>query len=316
VLPVHHFHVVFTLPAELRSLVMTNKKPLCNLLFKSACSALLRLGHDDKRLGATLGIMAVLHTWSRDLSPHPHLHCVVSGGGLDADKKWVSTQPGFLFPKDVLSSLFRGIFLDGLKSLYRDKKLFYSAQSEKLRDQGNFQRLIDRLYSKKSNVFCKAPFAGVKSVFAYLSRYTHKTAISDARLISIDDKQVAFRTRDSKTASLSPLSFLSRLVSHVLPNGFFRIRHYGLYAASNVNRKLPVARALLQDDTVTERSDTTQDTAVQLDKCEQPEYVQRFRDATGIDLARCPVCRIGQMQRFVLMVDNYTESTRAPPWAA
>jgi len=295
---------------------MANKKLLYDLLFKSACSALLRLGRDEKRLGATLGIMAVLHTWSRDLSPHPHLHCVVTGGGLSTENSWVSTAAGFLFPKDVLSPLFRGIFLDALKSLYRDKKLVFSARCEELRDQGNFQRLLDKLYSKKFSVFCKAPFDGVKSVFAYLGRYTHKTAISDARLISIDDKQVVFRTRGSKTAILPPLSFLSRFINHVLPNGFVRIRHYGLYASGNVNSKLPVARSLLESNTVTGQSDHIQNSDPISDDSDQPYYIGRYRIATGVDVARCPICRTGQMLRFPLTIEDHPASTRAPPEAA
>jgi hypothetical protein len=310
--------VVFTLPSELRLLTMYNRKALFALLFESASAALKKLGADDRRLGAELGVTAVLHTWSRDLSFHPHIHCVVTGGGLGRDGQWVKTRPGFLFPVRVLGKLFRGIFVDRLKHLYADEKLVCTGKLSALASASEFQRLVDKLYGKRWNVYSKKPFGGVQGVHKYLAKYTHRIAISNRRLISLDDRAVSFYTRNGKTASLSPLAFLARFISHVLPKNFVRIRHLGLYASGNVNNRLLQARALLLGDNAvpvwTEKKPVQSETKAS----DQSDYVNRYLIATGIDISRCPVCG-GTLHRYRLAANSaglWLSTPRAPPEAA
>jgi hypothetical protein len=317
-LPVHHFHVVFTLPSELRLLTMYNRQALFGLLFESAASALKKLAADDRRLGAQLGITAVLHTWSRDLGFHPHIHCVVTGGGLGPDGQWVGTRPRFLFPVRVLGKLFRGIFVDRLKRLHAGGKLVCTGKCSRLAATSEFQRFIDKLYAKRWNVYSKKPFGGIEGVYKYLAKYTHRIAISNRRLISFDDRAVSFFTRDGKTASLAPLAFLARFSSHVLPKNFMRIRHFGLYASCNVNTRLAEARALLLGDNPTPVSDAKTSADNEANPPDEPDYVTRYRNATGIDLTRCPLCG-GTMYRYTLAPDGSVlgnAPSRAPPEAA
>jgi hypothetical protein len=327
-LPVHHFHVVFTLPGELRLLTMYNRKVLFGLLFESASSALKKLAADDRRLGASLGFTAVLHSWSRDLSFHPHIHCVVSGGGLTADGRWVATRPGFLFPVRVLGKLFRGIFLDRLRRLHADGKLVCTGKCSRLTSASEFQRFIDKLYTKRWNVYSKKPFGGIEGVHKYLAKYTHRIAISNRRLIDFDDRSVTFFTRNARTASLTPPAFLARFISHVLPKNFMRIRHFGLYASSNVNTRLQEARALLLDDNPAPVSAAKKPIEHETIVSDEPDYVIRYRNATGIDLKRCPRCggtliryRLNRysLNRYILTSDGTVFAgrlSRAPPEAA
>jgi len=318
ILPVHHFHVVFTLPSELRLLTMYNRKALFALLFESASAALKKLAADERRLGALLGITAVLHTWTRDLNFHPHLHCVVTGGGLGLDGKWVSTRPQFLFPVKVLGKLFRGIFVDRLRRLHADGKLVCNGKCSPLGSASEFQRLIDKLYSMRWNVYSKKPFGGIEGVHKYLAKYTHRIAISNRRLISFDDRAVTFYTRNGKTASLKPLGFLARFLSHVLPKNFVRIRHFGLYASGNVNTRLVKARTLLLNEMSAPVSDAQKPVTHDATASDEPDYVIRFRIATGIDLRRCPRCG-NTMNRYSLSPDRTAfggANSRAPPEAA
>jgi hypothetical protein len=292
ILPVHHFHVVFTVPAELRALFLLNRSRLYALLFEAASQALLQLGMDPKRLGAQLGITAVLHTWRRDLGLHPHLHCVVTGGGLSRDaQRWVSTRLGFLFPVRVLAALFRGKFLDALASLNDRGQLKLTGACEPLADPREFHRLLGKLYTKHWVVYSKPPFGDARAVFAYLGRYTHRIAISNARLLDVSDHAVRFRTRHAKAATLHPVEFLRRLMLHVLPKGFVRIRHFGLLAPSNVPTKLEAARSLLAPRAEQPASPppppSRQPPAADRDV---PDYIQLYRDLTGVDLMLCPKC--------------------------
>lgn len=292
ILPVHHFHVVFTLPAELRALFLHNRRRLYALLFEAAPGALLQLAMDPRRLGAQLGITAVLHTWRRDLGLHPHLHCVVTGGGLSPDaQRWVSTRPGFLFPVRVLGSLFRGKFLDALASLYHRGQLELSGACTALADPREFQRFLGNLYTKNWVVYSKPPFGDARAVFAYLGRYTHRIAISNARLLAVDDDAVRFRTRHGKSTTVDPVEFLRRLMLHVLPKGFVRIRHFGLLAPSGVATKLAVARGLLTQraEQPVLPSSSSSEHAPAADS-DVPDYVRLYRDLTGIDLLLCPNC--------------------------
>jgi hypothetical protein len=317
-LPVHHFHVVFTLPSELRHLTLYNRRALFGLLFESAASALKKLAADDRRLGAELGFTAVLHTWSRDLGFHPHVHCVVTGGGLTPGGRWAGTRPGFLFPVRVLGKLFRGIFLDRLRRLHAAHQLSCTGKCAPLASVPEFERFVDRLYRKRWNVYSKKPFGGIDGVYRYLARYTHRIAISNRRLIGFDDRAVTFYTRGGKTASLAPLSFLARFISHVLPRNFMRIRHFGLYASGNVNTRLARARASLPGDDPTAVPDDNASADNDANVSNEPDYVIRYRAATGVDLTRCPLCG-GTMHRYALAPGGLLlggTSSRAPPEAA
>ena len=286
ILPVHHFHVVFTLPAELRPLVMFNRRLLYGLLLSAAPHTLLTLGQDSKRLGAQLGISAVLHTWTRDLSFHPHVHCVVTGGGLAADgQTWVSTRPGYLFPVRVLGALFRGKFLDGLSRLHETGKLHLPPS---LRSASDFRECLARLRAKRWLVYCKPPFGSAEAVYAYLGRYTHRIGVSDRRLLDVTEHEVRLRTREGKSACMTGVEFLRRFIQHVLPKGFVRIRHFGLLAASNATTKLETARQLLEARTQPGAAAR----AVHEKKSAESagHYVALYLELTGVDLHCCPVC--------------------------
>jgi len=284
VLPTHCFHVVFTLPHELGPLALRNRLFIFDLLFSSASRTLLELGRDEHRLGALLGVTAVLHTWTRDLRFHPHVHCIVTGGGLATDGgRWISSRQKHLFSVRVLSDLFRGKFLDGLARAHERGEL--NPGDGDIGDREAFGRLKDTLYRKKWVVYAKRPFAGPEQVFKYLGRYTHRVGISNRRLISLDERGVCFRTKDGKQVTIPPEEFIRRFLLHVLPHGFVKIRHYGLLASSNVRTKLEDARRHLEGDKRPEDE-------IRAD----PTWQERLFALTGIDVTTCPRCG-GQMVR-------------------
>jgi hypothetical protein len=294
VLDTHYFHVVFTIPAALRPLARANRRLLFDLLFASASRTLLDLGDDTTRLGARLGITAVLHTWTRELTFHPHLHCIVTGGGLAPDgEAWLPLNRRFIFPVRVLGDLFRGKFLDGLRRLCRDGSLRFTGGAANLADDDAFDRLLDRLYQTSWVVYAKRPFAGVEHVFRYLGRYTHRVGISNHRIQAFDDKGVRFATKDGKAVTIEPFEFIRRFLDHVLPAGFTKIRHFGLLASGNVNTKLEKARSLLARR-ATEHGkaeppaagDDNQSHAV----APLPTWQELLLRLTGIDPRRCPEC--------------------------
>lgn len=278
ILPTPYFHVVFTLPSQLRPLAKQHPRPIYDLLFLAASQTLLQLGRDPQRLGATIGFTAVLHTWTRDLRYHVHLHCIVTAGGLSPDaRRWVPSHPRYLFPIPVLSQLFRGKFLHGLERLHRQGKISLPAHHD---PAAGFDSLRRTLYAKDWVVYAKPPFAGPKHVFRYLARYTHRVGISNHRIQEITPHAVTFSTRGRQTATLSPSTFIGRLLQHVLPKGFVKIRHYGLLASSHVYSLLAIAKALLvpaQADTPAVPSSTN-------------NWQERLLRLTGRDLRVCPVC--------------------------
>ena len=291
VLPTHYFHVVFTLPSELRALAMVNREQIFTLLFTCAAQTLLELGRDPKRLGAELGMTSVLHTWTRELLFHPHVHSIVTGGGLSLDgTRWIETKPDFLFPVRVIGALFRGKFLDGLLRAHARGELLFQGPAAKLADPRRLACLRDKLYRMRWVVYAKPPFGGPEQVFRYLGRYTHRVGLSNQRLLSIDERGVTFRTKGEGTATVSPEVLLDRFLLHVLPKGFVKIRHYGLMAASNVPTKLAAARRLLDPPTAEPAT---------------PHAPQDFRELllalTGVDLRRCPRCG-GTMTRHPLAI--------------
>jgi hypothetical protein len=292
ILPTHYFHVVFTLPQELRELARRNPQELYSLLFKSTAQTLQTLAKDDKWLGAQLGFTSVLHTWSRTLHYHPHIHCIVTGGGLDSKgERWVACRRNFLFPVHVMSALFRGKFLDGLQRLYEQGAL-KGMGSEQLVDDDTFRKLKNDLYKKKWVVYVKPPFGGAEQVYTYLGRYTHRVAISNSRLIEVSDDKVCFATKHGEKTTLSPMEFIRRFLLHILPKGFVKIRHYGLLASANVKTKLELARRLLGGH------DQPRDEPNK--ELVKPSWEQRYKELTGIDLSRCPRCKRGTMVRHPL----------------
>jgi hypothetical protein len=284
ILPVAYFHVVFTLPAALRVLCRRNPVLLYQLLFAAASRTLLELGQDPERLGAQLGFSAILHTWTRRLEYHPHLHCIVTGGGLNAaGDQWVPTRPDYLFPVNVLGALFRGKFLDGLRRLYTAGDLAFGPGCAELADPEHFHRFVDHLYGEDWVVYAKPPFAGPEHVYRYLGRYTHRVGISNQRLLCFDDRGVKFLTKDGATLTLTPDEFMRRFLQHVLPRSFTKIRHYGLLAPAHVNGRLEMARRLLVAATPSASPPPPR-------QSEPQTWVDRVLAHTGIDPMRCPVC--------------------------
>jgi hypothetical protein len=254
-LPVDYYHVVFTLPAPLSALAYTNKELMYGLLFDLAAETLRTIAADPKHLGARIGLTLVLHTWGSALTHHPHVHGIVPGGGLalDADR-WVPCRPGFFLPVRVLSRLFRRRFLEALDAAYRRGQLQFHGEFAALSSAAAFAQWLAPLRQIEWVVYAKRPFAGPEAVLAYLSRYTHRVAISNSRLLSLDERGVTFRWKDyraegrtrHKTMTLSAPEFMRRFLLHVLPSGFHRIRHYGLLANPKRKQNLDVARTLLQ----------------------------------------------------------------------
>ena len=287
-LPTDYFHVVFTVPDDLlAALAMRNRARFFDILFAAGSQTLLTLGRDEKRLGAVLGLTAVLHTWTRDLRFHPHLHCIVTGGGLGSDGRWRATKRDYLFPVSVLSALFRGKVVAALDEAYREGHLDvrgldgFGVDAEA--DDVAWRRLTRKLYRTKWVSYAKPPSAGPESVYQYLGRYTHRVGLSNHRLLTVTDEAVTFRTKGDATATLHPVEFLRRFVQHVLPHGFVKLRHYGLLAPGNVNTKLVAARAAL-DSTPPTCPVPVEVPAV------QPTWVELFRRLTSIDLSQCAKC--------------------------
>lgn len=252
VLPTPYFHVVFTLPEPLRAIALANPKFIYDLLFLAAQETLQDMAR--RRLHAQLGITAVLHTWTREMLLHPHLHCIVTGGGLSLAGRpgptnrptWVNARQEFLFPVKAMSKLFRGKFMDGLVRAQNADKLHFAGTSAGLADPVAFAKMRNQLYKTDWVVFVKKPFGGPEQVIAYLSRYTHRVAISNSRIVSQDDDRVVIKTRGDARCVMPPAEFIRRFLLHVLPSGFRKIRHYGLLAPANVNTRRTVAATLLR----------------------------------------------------------------------
>jgi len=297
-LPVGYFHVVFTLPAEVADIAFQNKAFVYDLLFRAASETMLTIAADPKHLGARIGITAVLHTWGSALTHHPHVHMIVPGGGIaPSGDRWVSSRPAFLLPVRVLGALFRRLFLTRLMALHQAGRLAFFATMAHLADRRAFLRHLAPVRKRRWVVYAKPPFAGPEAVLAYLSRYTHRVAISNRRLIAFDPSGVTFRYKNyrrnglerQQVMTLATHEFIRRFLLHVLPRGFHRIRHYGLLAASSRKASLDRARALLavappHDD----------------DPCEEPTDV----------LPPCPCCG-GQM--VIALTFARWQQPRAPP---
>jgi hypothetical protein len=286
-LPIPYFHVVFTLPHTLNALAQGNPRVIYTLLFRAAADTLLAFGRDPRHLGGTIGVTALLHTWSQTLTQHLHVHCLVTGGALAPDRtRWIRGRASFLFPVKALSPVFRAKYLAGLQRAYTDGTLTFAAGTAPLANAGQFAALVTQLRATPWVVYAKRPFDGPAQVLKYLGRYTHRIAISNARLISLVDGVVRFRWKDyadrghTKIMALDVDEFLRRFLLHVLPRGFVRIRHFGLLA--NAQRRTLIARAqdLLGTPTPARSSDDAH--------------------ATDGDPTRCPFCHQGHWQVQIL----------------
>jgi hypothetical protein len=284
-LPVPHFHVVFTLPATLRPWAQRNQQMLYDLLFKAASQTLTTLARDPKYLDAQIGFIAVLHTWSQTLIDHPHLHCIVTAGGLAPDgERWITWRKGLFIPVKVLSRLFRGIFLYNLKRAYESGRL---RVPDDLQGPAAFKSLLTRLYRQAWVVHCKTPMGRPEDVIAYLARYTHRVAISNDRLVRLEGGHVTFRWRDRarhgkvRLMTLEAAEFIRRFLLHILPDGFVKIRYYGILSHRNRNTKLLQAKRILGVPSG--------------DHPEAISWQERLRRLTGIDPMACPRCGKGRM---------------------
>jgi len=297
ILPTHYFHMVFTVPQELHPIILQNRRVLYNRLFTAAAQSLLQFAKDWKPLRAEVGFTAILHTWNQEMLFHPHIHIVVTGGGLDpSHTRWIPSRDNFLVPVRALSKKFAGKFLDFLKKAYTGNQLRFLDNIQDLQQPENFRRLIDKLYEKKWVVYSKQPFGGPDHVFQYLGFYTHKVAISNHRLVQLDDNRVTLLARDNqnpgrkRSVTVSPHEFIRRFLLHILPKGFMKTRHYGLMAPGNATTKLEIAKNLIPSaqGTPSEFPPAPQDCSVETSKPQA--WVEIFREITGIDLRRCPNC--------------------------
>lgn len=289
-LPVEYHHVVFTLPAALGPIALQNQQEVYGLLFKAAAGTLQQIAADPKHLGAEIGFLAVLHTWGQNLQHHPHVHCVVPGGGLSPDgSRRVPCRPGFFLPVRVLSRVFRGKFLALIKAAFDQGKLAFHGKLATLADPGEFQRRLAVSARTEWVVYSKPPFGGPEQVLKYLARYTHRVAISNHRLIALEDGEVTFRWKDyasegkQKTMTLQAIEFIRRFLLHVLPVGFVRIRHFGFLADRVCRAKLELCRALLGDVTPT--------ASVAAEPASEPKEAAEEEPAAHL----CPACGKGRM---------------------
>jgi hypothetical protein len=288
-----YFHVVFTVPEEIASIAYQNKALVYNILFAATAETLRTIGQDPKHLGAEIGFFAVLHTWGQNLIHHPHLHCVVPGGGLSADgKRWISCRPGFFLPVRVLSRFFRRRFLELLQHAFDRGELEFFSALQGLRDPLAFRTYLDPIRKKEWVVYAKAPFAGAQQVLDYVGRYTHRVAISNNRLLDIDDGHVTFRWKDyrdgdaQKTMTLAAPEFIRRFLLHVLPPGLQRIRYYGWMGNRHREEKLALCRQHLKMDPKPEAPEDLEAST---------DYRDRVQALTGLSLSQCPMCRKGHM---------------------
>ena len=255
-LPVPYFHLVFTLPHELNALAQGNARVLYSLLFETVSATLIAFGANPRWLGGVIAATLVLHTWGQNLGQHLHIHALIAAGALHPDGHWITSRRGFLFPVMALSPVFRGKFLSGLKRLFHAGTLKLAASSTPLTDPTAQRRLFNTLHQKPWVVYAKRPFSGPEQVLDYLGRYTHRVALSNNRLVSLNDTEVRFRYKDyahgnrRKVMALDPTEFIRRFLLHVLPSGFMRIRHYGVLANRAKREKLAAARTALDHPSV------------------------------------------------------------------
>lgn len=305
ILLTHYFHVVFTIPEGLRPIALRNQKVVYSLLFLAASETMKELAGDPKHLGAEIGFIALLHTWTQTLLDHPHIHCIVPGGGLSLDRRcWVYSKEDFFIPVLVLSRKFRGKFLHYLKKAHNHGELVFPGAIKRLAAKLPFSEHLSGLYGQDWVVYCKPPFKKPEDVIDYMGRYTHRVAISNDRIIHMQSDRVTFKYRDRdendkiKYMTLDAFEFIRRFLLHVLPDGFMKVRHYGLLSNRNRKEKLELCKALLgvqfQED----------------DNGEKESWEDLLLRLTGIDPRICPTCGKG---RLVLREKLRPRTLRSPP---
>jgi len=292
-LPIPYYHIVFTIPEELNNITLVNKTVMYSILFKSASETLLVLGKDPKHLGAEIGIIAVLHTWGQNLMDHPHLHCIVTGGGLSKDKsKWIKAKKAkhknFFIHVNVLSDLFKKKFLYYFKKAQKNKELKFIGKLSELNEYKVFQRMLNSLYAKKWITYCKRPFGGGEKVVEYLGRYTHRVAISNNRIKRMENNKVVFAWKDyrdkntTKEMELPAVEFIRRFMLHILPKNFYKIRYYGILSSRNKQKDIARCREILG--------------VVKEMELKKAEITQTWIDKEIlVGTSQCPNCRIGIM---------------------
>jgi len=292
-LPVPYFHIVFTIPKELNYLTLLNQKAMYSILFKASSETLLELARDKKYLGSEIGFTMILHTWGQNLMNHPHIHCIVPSGGLSLNNNgWINSKKDFLMPVKVVSRKFRGKFLSYLKEEYKNNTdLVFTGETEELKRKDVFQCYMDKLYKTEWVVYCKPPFGSAEHVLEYLGRYTHRVAISNNRIIALENDYVVFKWRDyrdnnnEKFMTLCADEFIRRFLMHILPPKFVKIRHYGILSNRNRITKLKKCKLLLKVSNVKKQST--------ISKLSIAELILKL---TGKDIFACPICK-GKMVR-------------------
>lgn len=311
-LPVSYLHVVFTIPAALNKLVLSNDRLIYSLLFKAAWATIRQVAQDKRWLGGQTGMLAVLHTWGSNLSLHPHLHCIIPCGGLNADQTvWLSTtKKNFLAPnKKVIAPIFKGIFMKHLIKAFEEERLFVYGSSKVYEDTSELNKLFSKLYQKNWNVYAKKPFGGPAQILKYLSRYTHRIAISNHRILSVKGDKITFSVKDYKkkdkkgapvvtTLTLGVLEFIRRFLLHILPKGFQRIRYFGILAIRNRKTKLKAAQKAL----------------AYTPPVRNPlNWKERLKELTGVDPDACPFCKQKTLELLGHIVQQFLPIGRAPP---
>jgi hypothetical protein len=293
-LSVQYFHVVFTIPDTINPIAYQNQKAVYSILFRAVSETLLELANDKKYLGAKLGITSVLHTWGQNLMHHPHIHCIVPGGGLSSLNEWTDSKKKFFIPVRVLSRKFRGKFLFYLKKAYEENQLEFHSSIEHIGNGQEFRNLLSKCYQTEWVVYCKKPFKNAESVVAYLGRYTHRVAISNNRIIKLEKGQVTFKWRDyrdkkkEKLMTVSAEEFIRRFLIHVLPDRFVKIRHYGILGSRNKSTKLKLCKRLTG-------------TIFHIKKTEKLTAAEMMLKLAGRDITLCPCCGSGKLTRSLAL---------------
>jgi uncharacterized OB-fold protein len=283
VLDIDYYHIVFTCPSELNPLIYCNQKEMYSLFFHTVAETVMELSGNPAHLGGTPGFISVMHTWSSNLSYHPHIHVLCTGGGLDADGNWNQKREGFFLPGKAIAKVFKGKFLSGLKELHKEGKLCYAGEAEKYRNHYEYRDLMDLCYQKDWVTDIRESFAGAESVMHYLGRYTHRIAISNGRILRMDEKGVTFRVKDYrnggvwKELTLDGVEFVRRFLMHVPPGRFVRIRHYGLLSNQKKRRLIPLCRNLIGCREF-------------LRRFRKDDKVRAIRILYKIDVTKCPKC--------------------------
>ncbi|MBC2579085.1 IS91 family transposase [Clostridium sp. DJ247] len=286
-LPTHYFHIVFTIPEQLNSLTLFNQKEMYSILFTAVSETLLKLAKAKKYLNANIGFTTILHTWGQNLMYHPHIHCIVPGGGLSLDNsRWIKSKKKFFIPVKVLSQMFRGKYLFYLNELYKRTRLKFPTKIKELQFRDIFNAFKDSLYKKEWIVYSKAPFSSAEYVLQYLGRYTHRVAISNNRIIKVDNENVIFKWRDykekskEKIMSLKPEEFIRRFSMHILPDRFVKIRHYGILGNRNKNLKFKRCIEIFR---------------IKPKELENLSSAELFFKLTGIEIGKCKKCEKGNL---------------------